>query len=312
MQLNATAVNLHPLLKHALRTCEPDFRQKNISVMVDLAATKELIWGDRARLLQVFWNLLKNAAKFTPEDQKVEVSTRDEANGMVRVQVRDTGIGIENERLQSIFNAFEQGASTATRKYGGLGLGLSIGKALVELHGGKITAFSRGKGHGSLFTVDFPAAPQITQTNEPTPDPEALPRDRNRKPPGGNPRILLVEDHVDTSFAMQRLLRHAGYQVTAAESVASAIQACDVASEPFAAVISDIGLPDGSGLDLMRQLRARYPGIPGVALSGFGMEDDLRRSREAGFTSHLTKPVNIDLLHATLKAAVQAKAEATC
>ena len=206
--------------------------------------------------------------------------------------MRDNGVGIDPEVLPRIFEAFEQGNRSVTRSFGGLGLGLTISKALVELHGGTIAAASEGPGKGATFTVRLPAS--------------ATPR---AKPPAGGPgdsqrdgrsyRILLVEDNVDTAKVMGRLLTSFGHVVRTAGSVADALQVAG--AEPFELVISDIGLPDGSGYDLMRQLRSAAPApVRGIALSGFGMEEDVRKSREAGFDEHLTKPVNLQRLEAAI------------
>jgi CheY-like chemotaxis protein len=215
----------------------------------------------------------------------------------VVIEVRDTGVGIDPERLPRIFDAFEQGGREVTRMFGGLGLGLAIGKGLIELHGGTLTAASDGRDRGALFTLRLPSA--AVASAEPAsgaaPDQEAGPRSGRR--------ILLVEDHADTLAAMAQLLEMFGYTVRTADSVASALQVAE--GERIDVVVSDIGLPDGSGLDLMRQLLARRP-VWGIALSGFGMEEDLRKSREAGFEEHLTKPVDLALLQQALARAMAA------
>jgi CheY-like chemotaxis protein len=205
--------------------------------------------------------------------------------------VTDTGIGIEPAALSRIFDAFEQGAGV-TRQFGGLGLGLAISKALVDLHGGKLTASSPGANRGSTFSLELrPTAPAATPTEANAP---SAPQPQ---PPKGSIRILLVDDHPDTSRAMGRLLERMGYDVRTADSVTSALAVAD--ANEIDLLISDIGLPDGSGLDLMRQLVARGP-IKGIALSGFGMEEDIQRSKEAGFYEHLTKPINFNRLETAI------------
>ena len=297
MELQRSVVNLAQVLEHALRTCEADFQGKGIEVRIRLEATKRLVLGDRARMLQVFWNLLKNAAKFTPGGGRVEVKMLDTDHGRVRVEVRDSGVGIEPPRLNSIFDAFVQGGDEVTRRFGGLGLGLSICKALVELHGGAVSAASAGLGKGAIFAVELPLAASQEQTIETHPVPAHAPPKR----PTTNLRLLLVEDHADTSRVMQRLLARCGYEVTAADGVSSALRAAAAAPQPFDVVVSDIGLPDGSGLDLIRQLRIQFPAMPSVAISGFGMDEDHRRSREAGFSAHLTKPIDLTVLRTTIE-----------
>jgi signal transduction histidine kinase len=302
MELQRSNVDIHQVLEHAVRTCDADFREKNIALHVSLNACQTHVLGDRARLLQVFWNLLKNAAKFTPIGKSVEVRTTDAPGNLIRVEVRDTGIGIDPASIDSIFNAFEQGNATTTRKYGGLGLGLSIGKTLVELHGGTIVASSSGLGQGACFTLELPVGSMPAAT--PPQDAAASIVERigpNHDHPASPRRLLLIEDHPDTCHVMRRLLCSAGYDVTAAQSVAEALHACQHAPKPFDVVVSDLGLPDGSGLDFMRQFRAHSPTIPAIALSGFGMEDDRLRSLDAGFVAHLTKPVDLPSLQSKIE-----------
>jgi signal transduction histidine kinase len=308
MELISSIVQINPIIEHAMRTCDSDFRSKQIAVRATLISQPLLVWGDRARLLQVFWNLMKNAAKFTPEGAAVEIRATERA-GRVRIEIGDQGIGIAKQQLETIFNAFEQGASDVTRRYGGLGLGLSISKALVELHGGTITAESEGLGRGSCFAVELPLA-----TEKAAIGPAAVlspPAEQDAGRPASTVRVLLVEDHPDTCRVMERLLRGAGYAVTSASCVGAALLALKTAANSFDVLISDIGLPDGSGLDLMREVRVRCPGICGIALSGFGMEADRQRSKDAGFIAHLTKPVDLLHLQSTIRRVV-AQGPASC
>jgi CheY-like chemotaxis protein len=186
--------------------------------------------------------------------------------------------------LPRLFNAFEQGEQTVTRKFGGLGLGLSITRSLVDMHGGTIEAASDGPGQGATFTVRFKTVAAVDRApavaRPPTP----------RETPV---RILLVEDHADTREVLVTLLSTFGYSVTAAGGVKEAIEAA--ASGTHDLLVCDIGLPDGTGIDVMRHMREVHH-VKGIALSGFGQDDDLRRSREAGFETHLTKPVNFQAL----------------
>ena len=296
MEIQRSIINLGQVLEHAIRTCEADFQGKGIEVRIRLDAANRLVLGDRARMLQVFWNLLKNAAKFTLPGGRVEARMFDADNGQIRVEVRDSGVGIEPQRLASVFDAFVQGGDEVTRRFGGLGLGLSICKVLVELHGGTVSAASPGRGGGAVFTVELPLASTQEQTAIAHPVADHAPPRRAT----AALRLLLVEDHVDTSRVMQRLLSRCGYDVTAADGVSSALRACAAAPQPFDIIVSDIGLPDGSGLDLIRQLRVQFPAVPSVAISGFGMDEDHRRSREAGFSAHLTKPIDLAALRATI------------
>jgi PAS domain S-box-containing protein len=238
--------------------------------------------ADPARLRQVIGNIVHNAVKFTPRGGRVTLRRAEAPAGRVAIEIADTGSGIDPGDISRIFRPFEQ----ASRGKAGLGLGLSISRNLVEAHGGKLSAESRGEGEGSVFRIELPG---------PVDAPAAAPR-RTRPPsPAAGPgrRVLLVEDHADTALAARELLADASCQVVAAGSLAEALEAAGI--QTFDLVLSDLGLPDGSGLDLMRNLRDRY-GLRGIALTGFGMEEDVTRSREAGFVDHLVKPITYDRL----------------
>jgi PAS domain S-box-containing protein len=297
LAVNVRPTELRETLRSVLRMVEGELHGKGIRLRVDYAATRTVVAADPARLQQVLWNLLKNAVKFTPDGGQVSVVVADALHDQVRLEVTDTGIGIAPELLPRVFDAFEQGENAVTRQFGGLGLGLAITKALVTLHGGVISAHSEGKGHGAKFVVEWPLAAQ--QAALPAPRPSS--NGECPSPAPGSPTgrsILLVEDHPDTSAALARLLTMFGHDVRTADSVGAAVQALE--SQPFDVLISDIGLPDGTGLDLMRQVRGRHS-MKGIVLSGFGMEDDVRRSLEAGFATHLTKPINPDDLQAEIE-----------
>jgi signal transduction histidine kinase/methylmalonyl-CoA mutase cobalamin-binding subunit len=296
LELSPEAVDLHGVLEHALETCcEEDARRKHLTVTSDLAAVRRFVWGDSARLSQVFWNLLKNAVKFTPEGGSIALRTRDDPQAAaIVVTVTDTGIGIEADAAARIFDAFEQENRGITRRFGGLGLGLAICKALVDLHGGTIAVSSQGKGRGATFTV------RLATIRDPAPR-GARPRPgAPERPVNGDGRavkVLLVEDHEMTARVMARLLRQAGYDVTVAADVETAKRLTD--ERRFDVVISDLGLPDGTGLDVMKHLRARH-GIPAIAVSGYGMEEDVRQTRDAGFSEHLVKPIDLPKLQAAI------------
>jgi PAS domain S-box-containing protein len=291
IELHLSAVDVHEKISQTVAICDSDARGKRIELVTDLRSTSSLVQADPARLQQILWNLVKNGVKFTPEGGTVTVRTADTGDGGLAIEVRDTGVGIDPERLPRIFDAFEQGGRDVTRMFGGLGLGLAISKGLVDLLGGTLTAASAGRDQGAVFTLTFPASAVLSPG-------EAV--DLGAVDPGESApaaRVLLVEDHPDTLVALSQLLELYGYTVRTADTVASALQVAE--GERIDVVISDIGLPDGSGLDLMRQLLARRP-VQGIALSGFGMEEDLRKSLEAGFLEHLTKPVAFDLLQQAL------------
>ncbi|MFL6583307.1 MAG: response regulator, partial [Chthoniobacterales bacterium] len=209
----------------------------------------------------------------------------------VIIQFADNGVGIDPEVLPRIFNAFEQGGRTTTTKYGGLGLGLAISKSIIDAHEGQITAESGGRDGGAAFTITLQA---IATSLLDGPAYVLAPRGRT----AAGRRVLLVEDHDDTARVLRRILEHAGYEVALAATVAEARE-CG-ANQQFDLLISDIGLSDGSGLDLMRELRATTA-IEGIALSGFGTEDDVAASRAAGFAEHLTKPIGWERLRGAIE-----------
>jgi PAS domain S-box-containing protein len=300
LELHREVTDVRQILEHALGICcERAVTAGLLHVEAHLAAAEHRVWADSSRLTQVFWNLLSNAVKFTPAGGSVRVRTRraeaPDGSSLI-IEISDTGAGIEPELLPRIFDAFEQG----TRRSGGLGLGLAISRAIVELHGGSIDASSEGPGRGATFTVRLPAGlPQDSEIHRPVTGLPIL--ELETRSPGAL-RILLVEDHADTAEAMADLLRLLGHRVTVAGSVAQGLATAEAAlqDDGFDLVVSDLGLPDGSGLDMMRELVGRH-GLRGIALSGYGMEEDVRKSLEAGFNRHLTKPVNLQALKEALQ-----------
>ena len=296
MHLQVQPTHMHAVLAQAIQTCAGETSAKKLNIQFDLQADNDLVDADPARLQQTLWNLLRNAAKFTPAGGSIFIRTENSA-GRVRLEVRDTGVGIEPEFLPKVFDAFEQGDIKVTRQFGGLGLGLAICKAIMDIHGGSIRAHSEGPGTGATFTVELPMAC--------TPEQEVVttqPLGHNSA--AGHLRVLLVEDHPDTREVLAGLLHTANYAVKTASSVESALQLA--AAERFDVVVSDLGLPDGTGYELMKQLRDCY-GIKGIALSGYGMDQDQRRSREVGFLDHVVKPVNVSQLVAVIQRIVSSQ-----
>ena len=290
IELRSRPVDLHNLIQMTCQICRTDLENKQLKLQLELQAPDPNTVGDGARLQQIMWNLLKNAIKFTPNGGTITVRSRTE-EGFLALEVVDTGIGIDPAVIPTLFAPFEQGNAEVTRRFGGLGLGLTIGQRLAELHGGSISAHSPGPGRGSTFRLTIPIrrAPLPRRA-------EAAPSG-STEPAHSGQRILLVEDHPDTARVMRMVLQTMHHQVTFASTIAEALHLAE--TQPFDVVISDLGLPDGDGREMMRKIRQMQP-IPGVALSGFGMQEDVRRSLEAGFSTHLTKPVNIDLLEKTL------------
>lgn len=293
--LRLQEADAHSLMDLALEIVREDAQAKQLVIGVDLIARNTVLQCDPARLQQVFWNLFKNAVKFTPAGGQIHLRSFDEPGRFV-VEVIDTGIGIAAEYLQRIFLPFEQGDSSPEHRFGGLGLGLSISKAIVELHGGTIHASSRGPGQGATFRVELPAAAAPAAVPAPA-EAGPPPAEAGAAPPASALRLLVVEDHEHTLEILSRLLRRAGHAVATAGSVAAARELA--AGQTFDLLISDIGLPDGNGNELMEHLHATH-GLRGIALTGYGMEEDERRALEAGFVAHLTKPVDFAQLRRTV------------
>jgi two-component system CheB/CheR fusion protein len=290
IELDRKPVRLVDVIRHAVEVVQPDIDARRLHFRFDGDDESFVVDADATRLQQVFWNLLRNAVKFTPRDGCVGVQCRRDGDGQVVVDVTDSGEGIDPEDLPHIFDAFAQAERSIKRQFGGLGLGLTISKALVDLHGGSIEVYSGGKGKGATFRLSLPLAmaePRVEPLGAAAP--QATPRAL---------RILLVEDHGDTAEIMCLLLAAEGHTIEHVGDVATALEAA--AAHEFDLLISDLGLPDASGLDLIRELRQRGWTGPGIVLSGYGQEQDIRRSREAGFAAHLVKPASPDKLAETI------------
>jgi CheY-like chemotaxis protein len=281
-------------------------QQKKIALTQDFRAEEYVVSGDPVRLQQIFWNVLKNAVKFTPEAGKITVKTFAK-NGAIFIEIIDTGIGMNAAELKRVFNAFAQGdhAEGGSHRFGGLGLGLAISQKLAELHSGVIQAASAGRDQGATFTIRLPLC-AAADRKDGLKD-SVLPKDFQKLARGN--RILLVEDHEPTRTALAQLLTRRNFEVLTAASVLEALELA--AKNKIDLLISDIGLPDGSGYTLMGELRKLY-GLNGIALTGYGMDEDVAHSQKAGFVAHLTKPVRIQSLDSALVAALtQLKQTAT-
>jgi two-component system CheB/CheR fusion protein len=272
----------------------PDIEARRLHFGVDIGpASPYWVEVDVSRLQQVLWNLLKNAIKFTPHGGCVGIRCRPHEQHVI-IEVNDSGMGIERESLTRVFNAFEQTERSITRQFGGLGLGLAISKAIVELHGGAIDAYSEGRDKGATFRICLPLTAPAGQTQPPPP---AV----TRKPPVRFLRILMVEDHGVTAKMMEMVLSADGHSIEMAGDVATALKLAG--EHTFDLLLSDLGLPDGSGYDLLRELRHRGCTIPAIALSGYGQQEDIDRSYQAGFSAHLTKPASREALIETVASA---------
>ena len=297
LRLSLETVDVHEVIDSVLELFRSEIQVKQQDVHVDKTAQHHYVLADRARLQQMLWNLIRNAAKFTPDGGHIYVRTRDERMH-VQISIEDTGIGIEPEQIGKLFNAFEQGNQNMTQQFGGLGLGLAITKALTDVHGGTVMAHSPGAHCGATFTITLPTAAKPME--------QAVVAAPSVRHPAGLLTILLIEDHVDTAEVMKQLIRSLGHEVSVVGLVADALAATQSAG--FDLIVSDVGLPDGTGLDFIKAFR-EHSDVPAVALTGFGTDEDVRRCLDAGFTSHLTKPVNFGQLEQLIEGAANLKGE---
>jgi PAS domain S-box-containing protein len=302
MALTMAPTDLHAVLQDALEIIASDVKAGEIILVTKLTALNANVIGDAVRLQQVFWNILRNAVKFTPKGGSINVSTsltvEDEH---IEIRIADSGMGMSTEEVGRLFNAFVQGdhaGNSGSHRFGGLGLGLAISRMLVELHSGRISGASEGAGKGAIFTVQIPLA-KPSQTRKPSDTEMQMMKpavNKNSRPT----RILLVEDHEPTRRSLAQLLIRRHYEITEAGSVLEALAAAN--RQKFDLLITDIGLPDGDGYQLMRTL-LQSSDVKGIALTGYGMESDIEKSRQAGFATHLTKPIRIQALDAALASA---------
>jgi signal transduction histidine kinase len=294
LQLNFVEMDAHEAIANVAEICQPEARARQIQVHLNLRAGAHFITGDTAKFQQIIWNLLKNAIKFTNDGGEITIASANPAPAHIMVSIRDNGIGMEQEIMNRIFDPFEQGEQSLQRRFGGLGLGLAISKSLAQAHGGTLVAESEGRGYGSTFTLNLATiSPSVDRT---TPPHTAVAAARTW-------RILLVDDHQDTCMALERLLVRRGHLVAATHNMRSAMEAA--ARNKFDLLISDIALPDGSGIELMACLRA-ISGLRGIAISGFGMNGDIEKSLQAGFAEHLVKPVKLERLEAAIERVMSA------
>ncbi len=287
--LEHTGVDLGELVARSVSSHASQAAEGGIAV--SLAAEEPLlVEGDSVRIEQVVHNLLTNALKYTPSGGRVAVRLA-RRGGQAEIRIEDTGVGIDPDILPSVFDLFTQADDTLDRAHGGLGIGLTLVRSLVELHGGTVRAESAGRGRGSTFVVRLPAASSSPDPQKPEPLPSVRPR-----------RILLVEDNLDVRVSLQALLEDAGHRVTAARDGIEGAER-GIADRPEVALV-DIGLPGLDGYGVARRLRDRLGGrVYLVALTGYGLPEDRRRALESGFDAHLTKPVTLSSVLKLLAAA---------
>jgi hypothetical protein len=280
--------DVHSIIEFLVGLSKSEIDAKGLYLVLKLNAEHHYIYTDAARLQQVLWNVLRNAIKFT-QTGGVTITTSNNAVGKIDIAVHDTGIGMTPETIARLFVPFEQADRTQARRYGGLGLGMAISSALVELLEGNLVAQSAGLGRGSVFTVTFATVEPRAQHHEPV---------RASKAGHGKVKILVIEDHVETARALVRLLQNRGFRAESVGTVAEALET--VKRDNFDILLCDLGLPDATGFEFMEKIRQDRNGTPAVALTGFGMQQDIERAQAAGFNAHLTKPVNLQKLEATI------------
>jgi signal transduction histidine kinase/ActR/RegA family two-component response regulator len=304
LHLHRELIDAHQLIHNVIDICRDDLSVADIQLDANLLASRHHVDADPIRFQQALWNLIKNAIKFTPAGGQITVvslnsdgDTHSESKPDVVIGVSDTGIGIKPDVLPHIFDVLEQGGTSTTRRFGGLGLGLTISRSILEQHGGHLTAHSPGPNLGATFAITLPTTSVPTSLSADD-APAATPISHDDAP--ARPiRILLVDDNRDTLKYLARLLSVRGYHVHTAADMASAFQvACQAELD---VIVSDIELPDGSGHELVASLRQTGRPIPAIALSGFGSSADVELSQSAGFVIHLTKPVDFRQLEEAIR-----------
>jgi PAS domain S-box-containing protein len=294
ISLQTAPLDLAEVVATAVETSRPLVEAHHHTLTVTLPRSPARVEADGARLAQVLSNLLNNAAKYTEDGGRIDLIV-EQALGEVVIRVRDNGIGIAPERLPSVFDMFEQIEGASDRSHGGLGIGLTLARRLVELHGGKIEAHSAGLGKGSEFVT------RLAALAEPAMEPAPEPAERPPMPSAnGSRRVLVVDDNVDSAESLAVLLRLYGHDVRLAHDGEAALE--EARSFRPDVMFLDISLPKMDGYEVARRLRLE-PGMGGltlVAMTGYGQEEERRRTREAGFDSHLVKPVDFDMLQELL------------
>lgn len=300
LSLRTEPCNVHALLRHVVEMVQDEARERGIRFSLELRAAKPQLQGDSTRLQQVFWNILRNAVKFSPAGSCVTIRSLDlsacsGAADALCIEIDDEGRGFDSAVKERMFEPFEQASTSRDSRSPGLGLGLAITRAIVTLHAGKVEAHSEGPGKGARFSVRLPGATQESSGAEP----DATGGGAHAEEAQAPLRLLLVEDHEQSLQVLSRLLTRGGHSVVGVGSKEEALT--QARQKEFDAVISDLGLPDGTGHELMKILHTQH-GLRGIALSGYGTDEDLQASRAAGFVAHLIKPVRFSELRHALHA----------
>jgi len=287
LQLSTAPVRVATIIEAAVETIRPSVMAKGLALTVEVAPVEGMVIGDGSRLQQVIWNLLSNSVKFTPLGGSIAITMDHPTPESIRISVKDSGSGIPRKFLPYVFERFRQGDSSMTRAHGGLGLGLSIVRSIVELHGGAVEAFSDGEGRGATFTIMLPFAPAASAVAQSELRSAAAPE-------LAGVSVLLVEDEEDTRMMLMTALRRSGARVTAVDSVAAALDA--MRTTPPTIMISDIGMPGEDGCSLMTKVRSgtveSCRDLPAIALTAYAREEDRERIMASGFGLHLAKPID--------------------
>jgi PAS domain S-box-containing protein len=302
VHLEMQGIHLHEVVDNAIETVHPTAVAKNVRIHSMLDSTIGLVRGDPNRLQQVLWNLLSNAIKFTPSGGRIQIVLQ-RVNSHVEISIEDNGAGISSEFLPYVFDRFRQAEPGTTRRYGGLGLGLSIVKSLVELHGGSVGVKSSGENQGSTFVVALPVSRLQDEEREPGTRHIAVPLQAPDLPQLQNVSVLIVDDEPDSADLIARILAERGARTTCVSRVAAALNA--LASERFDILLSDIGMPEADGYALIRKVRSldgSRPGgpMPAIAITAYARAEDRQKSLLAGFHMHLSKPIEAGELIASI------------
>jgi CheY-like chemotaxis protein/nitrogen-specific signal transduction histidine kinase len=295
IELRRDRLDLAVAIRRAVETAQPLIDANGHVLDISLPGRPVHVMGDLIRLSQVISNLLGNAAKYSTKPGRIRVALTEQ-DGKAWVAVEDEGEGIPADLLPRIFDLFVQGDHTLARSQGGLGIGLTLVRRLMELHGGEVGVESRGLGHGSRFTIRLPAL-----ATPPRPHPQQDERVTSAR--SASRRVLVVDDNVDAANSISKLLQLLGHTVRCVYDGPSALSATEEFRPEI--VVLDIGLPGMDGYEVAKRLRDRrnFRSIPIVAVTGYGQDDDRARSREAGFSEHLAKPVDPEVLHKLVLAA---------
>lgn len=309
LRLNVQSIELRPIIEAAMDSVRPAAAAKNIRLESSISVEANLISGDADRLHQVIWNLLTNAIKFTPKEGSVRVKAEKVGSGDLELTVIDTGVGITKELLPYVFDRFRQGDAATTKLHGGLGLGLSIVRQLIELHGGTARVESEGENKGATFIVSLPIS--AIATGKVNSEPEYNSRADNGAVDFPiifkGLRVLVVDDEADTRDLLKAMLEHVGFEVTTSRSAAEAL----VALEEFRphVLVCDVGMPGEDGYSLISRIRGlsseRGGDTPAIALTAYVRGVDRQRALNSGFQAHLAKPVNSNELFSVLTRLMQ-------